>query len=161
MYDNRVIFDDPGVIAAASHISSAKNPPYGKADFYSMYPQFQGLKEIPEAIFDVYMAFALDVVNVDSWGESFKLGVSLLIAHYLTLYLDSFAPEGASAAEVVASAQMKGVIASKSVGDVSVSYDYNSAIADVSKWSGFNLTAFGNQFAALAEMFSKGGMYIW
>lgn len=162
MFDtNYVTFDNDNVIKEASNIRHGKNPDFTAADFYAMYPQFQGLTEIPEAIFNAYLSFVLDVVNVATWGDHFRLGAALLLAHYLTLYLESQAPEGASAKEIIDSAEMRGVVASKSVGDVSVSYDYNNAVADASKWSGYNLTAFGSQFAILADTFSKGGMYVW
>jgi hypothetical protein len=51
-----------------------------------------------------------------------------------------------------------GVIASKNVGSVSVSYDTNAGIVkDAGHW---NLTAFGTRFIWLANMVGTGGIEI-
>lgn len=154
-------FNDPTVIREASNIKKTENPLFTIGDFYSFYPQFQGLDELPESVIQLYLDFALDVVNIAKWGNQFKIGVCLFTAHFITLYLMSATPEGANAQEVLNSAQMRGVISSKSVHDVSVSYDYSLAISDVDKWGNFSLTIYGNQFVNLAKMIGKGGMYIW
>lgn len=154
-------FNDPTIISQASNLKRAKNPPFTIGDFFSFYPQFQGLDELPEAVIQLYLDFALDVVNIARWGNQFKLGVCLFTAHFVTLYLMSATPEGADAQEVLNSAQMRGVISSKSVHDVSVSYDYSLAVSEVDKWGNFGLTLYGNQFVSIAKLMGKGGMYIW
>lgn len=160
--DGNKPFVEPGLIRVASNIRYAENPPFSIAEFYDVYPQFQGVDGLNDTIVQMYLDFALDVVNIARWGnKQFKLGVCLFTAHFLTLYLMSATPEGADAQEVMNSAQMKGVINSKSVGDVSVSYDFSLAISDIDKWGNFNLTLFGNQFVSIAKLMAKGGMYIW
>lgn len=154
-------FNDVSLISQASNIKYIENPPFTVAEFYDIYPQFQAVEGLNDNIVQMYLDFALDVVNIARWGKQFKLGVCLFTAHFVTLYLMSATPEGADAQEVMNSSQMRGVINSKSVGDVSVSYDFSLAISDIDKWGNFNLTLFGNQFVSIAKLMSKGGMYIW
>lgn len=154
-------FNDTTIISEASNLRRSENPKFTIGDFFSFYPQFQVLDELPESIIQLYLDFALDVVNIARWGNQFKLGVCLFTAHFVSLYLMSATPEGASAQEVLNSAQMRGVISSKSVHDVSVSYDYSLAVSEVDKWGNFGLTIYGNQFVSIAKLMGKGGMYIW
>jgi hypothetical protein len=158
--DNDYVFNDIGKVSVASNISTSKNPPFELEDFLLMYPQFDGMNELPDDIIEMYIQFANDVVNIKNWGNQWKLGMCLFVAHFCTVYLMSFQPAEASAAAVIASAQTKGLVSSKSVGDVSVSYDFSLAVQNVEEWGQFNLTIFGNQFASLSKLMNMGGMYV-
>lgn len=144
----------------ATNIATVNNPPFFIEDFFSIYPQFQGVEGLSEEIIEMYIQFADDVVNIKRWGRQWKLGMSLFVAHFCTIYLMTYQDPASSAAAVIASAQTKGLVSSKSVGDVSVSYDFSLAVQDVDRWGQFNLTTFGNQFVSLARLLSKGGMWV-
>lgn len=83
----------------------------------------------------------------------------LYIAHFLTLYITT--PEaGATKPEILNASKVQGTVSSKSVGQVSVSYDVTQATNDLNGWAAWKNTAYGTQFATLARMLSKGGMYV-
>ena len=158
---SRNVFDDIGLINAATNLKRNENPPFYLEDFYAVYPQFQGLDELPDMIVQMYIDFANEVVNIARWGKQWKLGMCLFVAHFCSVYLMSFTENNSEAAAVIAAGQSKGLISSKSVGDVSVSYDFSLAMQNVDTWGQFNLTLFGNQFVSIAKLNSKGGMWIW
>ena len=155
------VFNDIGLINTASNLKRNENPPFYLEDFYAIYPQFQGLDELPDMIVQMYIDFANEVVNIERWGKQWKLGMCLFVAHFCSVYLMSFVENNSEAAAVIAAGQSKGLISSKSVGDVSVSYDFSLAMQNVDTWGQFNLTLFGNQFVSIAKLNSKGGMWIW
>lgn len=155
------VFNDIGLINTASNLKRNENPPFYLEDFYAIYPQFQGLDELPDMIVQMYIDFANEVVNIARWGKQWKLGMCLFVAHFCSVYLMSFVENNSEAAAVIAAGQSKGLISSKSVGDVSVSYDFSLAMQNVDTWGQFNLTLFGNQFVSIAKLNSKGGMWIW
>ena len=165
---NRYAFYDPNVIIEASNIKAGENPPFSLSDFLSFFPNFaniinglNGNIPIPTVVVDTFIQFAKDCVNIDMWGNQWKYAMSLFIAHFLTIYIQAQFPSNATAQQVLASAQSKGLITSKSVGDVSVSYDFSSAIKGVESWGQFTTTEYGLQFANLAKLLGKGGMYCW
>lgn len=158
---NRSIYNNVGDIGTSSNILKGKNPPFSIEEFYAFYPQFQGLDELPDQIVWMYICFANEVINIERWGAQWKLGMCLFVAHFCSVYLMSYTDTNSAAAAVIAAAQSKGLISSKSVGDVSVSYDFSLAMQDVDRWGQFNLTIFGNQFVHLAKMMSKGPMFVW
>ncbi len=155
------VFNDVGLIGTASNITKDENPSFTINDFFEIYPQFRDNNALPPEMIEMYIDFADSAVNIKKWGKQWKLGMSLFVAHFCTVYMMSFSPEGSSAAAVIAAGQTKGLVSSKSVGDVSVSYDFSYAIQDVATWGQFNLTSFGNQFVSIAKMMSKGNMFIW
>lgn len=88
--------------------------------------------------------------------------MSLAIAHYLTMDLmtrdDSADP---SIRSIVAKAKGAiGMLTSKSVGDVSASYS-TEYLQSLTSWGTWNLTIYGQQFATLAKLVGKAGMYVW
>ncbi len=155
------VFNDIGLIGVASNITKDENPSFTICDFFDIYPQFMDNDALPAEMIEIYIEFANEAINIHKWGKQWKLGMSLFVAHFCTVYMMSFTPEGSSAAAVIAAGQTKGLISSKSVGDVSVSYDFSYAVQDVATWGQFNLTMFGNQFVSIAKMMTKGNMFVW
>lgn len=147
-------------VKGESNIARGENPPFNLDDFFTFYPQFQGVDGLNNEVIEMYISFANEVVNIERWGKQWTLGMCLFIAHFCTVYLMSYTDPQGSAASVIAAGQTKGLVSSKSVGDVSVSYDFSLAMNDVTNWGQFNLTTFGNQFVSLAKLMSKGGMYV-
>lgn len=147
-------------VKSESNIARGENPPFNLEDFFRIYPQFQGVEGLSNDIIEMYISFANEVVNIERWGNQWNLGMCLFIAHFCTVYLMSYTQPQGTAASVIAAGQTKGLVSSKSVGDVSVSYDFSLAMNDVTTWGQFNLTTFGNQFVSIAKLMSKGGMYV-
>ena len=95
------------------------------------------------------------------WGESWQLGVCLFVAHWCTLYLRSQVPEGATARQILAAGETRGLVTSKAVGGVSVSVDYSAVASDLNGWAAWKETTYGTQWATLAQMVGMGGAVLW
>ena len=147
------------IIAAASNIRGVDNPPYSKETFLALYPQFKD--KVPEAFFDMYTSLANASLSYQRYYDAWEMVMGLFIAHFCTLYLQTAAEPGSTAAEILAAGELRGLQASKSVGGVSISYDYNTALSGLDEWGGWTTTAYGAQFAALAKLYGKGGMQVW
>ena len=147
------------IIAAASNIRGGDNPPYSKETFLALYPQFKD--KVPEAFLDMYTSLANASLSYQRYYDAWEMVMGLFIAHFCTLYLQTAAEPGSTAAEILAAGELRGLQASKSVGGVSISYDYNTALSGLDQWGGWTTTAYGAQFAALAKLYGKGGMQVW
>ena len=157
---NRLTMNRPNnIIAAASNIRGGDNPPYSKETFLALYPQFKD--KVPEAFLDMYTSLANASLSYQRYYDAWEMVMGLFIAHFCTLYLQTAAEPGSTAAEILAAGELRGLQASKSVGGVSISYDYNTALSGLDQWGGWTTTAYGAQFAALAKLYGKGGMQIW
>jgi len=87
--------------------------------------------------------------------------MSLFIAHFLTLYLQTLSSAEDSVKKIINAGLAKGVQTSKSAGDLSVSYDFSIIANDFEGWGTYKQTAFGQQFLTLAKVVAKGGMVVW
>lgn len=147
------------IIAEAANVKGGTNPSFTPGDFFAFYPQFEGV--IDQRILAQFIAMATAVVKKTRWHEQWEFGMNLFVAHFTTLYLQTLSGACAGSAGVIAAAQAKGLQTSKSVGDVSVSYDPNVVTDDLEGWAQWKLTAYGIQYASLAKLLGKAGSYIW
>ena len=147
-----------GIVSQASNIKKEEHPEYTKETFLLLYPQFRGV--LPDAALDMYVDLGLSCVNYKRFNRMWKAAIGLFIAHFCTLYLQSMQPEGADASQVLASASSAGMVTSESADGVSYSRD-GSALNDLNGWSAFKMTTFGVQFATMAKLVGRGGMYVW
>jgi hypothetical protein len=154
-----------GIIAGAANIRAGENPPFTVDDFKIMYPMFwsEDVKQhLPDELIDMYVKFALAIVNIARYHESWKVCVCLVVAHFLILYLRSIAlMQDPTAQDVINAAQTKGLTASKSVDGVSVSYDFSAALAHLDGWAAWTTTEYGLQFITYAKVYNMGGMRVW
>jgi hypothetical protein len=164
-----------GIISAASNIRIGDNPSYALEDFYLEYAAF-GPREIPPippssdpptitylinpVILQMYIDLANASIKEARWHSAWHIAMGWFVAHFATLYLQSMADANSTAAQVIAKGQTKGLMSSKSVGDVSVSYDFNSIASDLDGWAAWKLTAYGQQLATMGKIYGKGGMYV-
>ena len=147
-----------GAWSVASGIREEANPFYTVADFRAAMPAFSA-EIISDTVLEGFIALADNIVNIGRWGNLWYEGMRLVIAHYATLYLQQ--PQaGASAAEIVGAGKIQGAVSSKSVGGVSVSLDNSTAVSDLNGWGTWKLTQYGAQFAQMAKLIGKGGMYV-
>ena len=147
-----------GIVSQASNIKKEEHPEYTKETFLLLYPQFRGV--LPDAALDMYMDLGLSCVNYKRFNRMWKAAIGLFIAHFCTLYLQSMQPEGTDASQVLASASSAGMVTSESADGVSYSRD-GSALNDLNGWAAFKMTTFGVQFATMAKLVGRGGMYVW
>lgn len=143
---------------AASNIRDGDNPPYTVEDFRAIMPGFsEEIISTPQLQHIVDMAHS--VVKEARWHGMWKEGMRLYIAHFATLFIGT-PQEGASRAEMQNAGKVPGAITNKTVGPVSVGYDVSQATSDLTGWAAFKLTSYGTQFATLAKLYGKGGMFV-
>lgn len=154
-----------GLIGDASNIKTGSNPAFSFSEFIGVYPQFgPGLDNaavIPQAIVETFLALADASIKEARWHASWKIAMGWFVAHFCTLYLQGMAAAGSPAAMVIESGKSAGLNTSESVGDVSVSIDYNSIAQDLDGWAAWKLTIYGQQLASMGKLIGKGGMYIY
>ena len=142
----------------ASNIRDGDNPEYTIADFRSAMPAFTEAI-ISDETLQPYIDMASSVIREARWHTLWRTGMGLFIAHFVTLFLQL--PEaGLTKEELLNASKVGGSISSKTVGPISVSYDNTQATSDLNGWAAWKLTSFGVQFATLAKVLGKGGMYI-
>jgi hypothetical protein len=158
------------LVGSAANLRGGSNPPYTLADFYKAYPAFGPSNPcepdhaeylINPEIMQMYLDLANACLQESRWRSYWKVAMGWFIAHFLTLHLQSLTAAGSPAAQVVQAGQARGLQSSKSVGDVSVSYDFNTAMSDLDGWAAWKLTVYGQQLATAAKLVGRGGMYVW
>jgi hypothetical protein len=164
---------------AVPPLKNAPNPPYGIDEFKAVYPYFFTVQDedddtdpnaspdpfvsvplIPVEVLEMYIVFAHSCVKIWRYHEGWKLCISLFIAHFVELYMRSMVEPGSDAAQIVNAGQTKGLVASKSVDGVSVSYNFAQAAKGLEGWAEWMTTEYGAQFATLARMYSPRSIYI-
>ena len=148
-----------GIFFEASNLRNGTNPSYTSDDFLAMYPQFTN--HIPAAMLSSFILLANNSLEEARWHSHWKLGMALFIAHYCQLYLNSSSPADTLLEKAKSLSKPQGLTASKSVGDVSISYDFNTISDSLKSWGTWNLTIYGQQLATIGKLVGKGGMYVW
>ncbi len=117
------------------------------AAFRKAFPEFDSTETYPSPQVQFWVDFISRQIDVNIWKQSWNVGVSLYLAHELTL-----AGQNTKAANVGGTPGQQGGIASqKSVGSVSVQFDpQTSTEKDAGYW---NLTTYGKQFYRLSRVF--------
>lgn len=146
---------------AANIRGTFNNPPYTRDDFLSIYPQFTNT--VPVNVIDFYLSMANASLSYDIYQDQWKYAMGLYIGHFVSLWLQmtNGLTENSPAAKVIQSSMAQGLIASKSAGSLSISYDNSSVGNDLQGWAAWKLTKFGIMFASLAKLMGKPGSYIW
>lgn len=158
------LFPYQQIINKASNIKGGDNPPFGVDEFKAIYPHFFGSacsEIIPDDVMNMYIEFANASLKEKRYKRAWKTVMSLFVAHFLTLYMQSVVDPESSASTVIQAGQTKGLTSSKSVDGVSVSYDFATAVNDLQGWAQWKLTNYGVQLATLAKAYGMGGMYVW
>ena len=122
--------------------------------FLAFYPQFSSFSQgvvLPEYLRQANARFS-------DFGEDAEEARRLFVAHKLTLYAASTPPEGVTPTPAVIATSGRGAmqeIASKKVGEVSVSYDTSSSVsASVSTGlSDLKETVYGLQLLSLIRLY--------
>ena len=127
-----------------------------QSEFTAFYPQFAGFT--PAVVMTTYIAQANARFSAFS-PEDAEEARRLYVAHRLTLYARVAMPDGVtpSKSEIAAAGQRQQEIASKKVGEVSVTYSSGTSstsfagtdLADLSE------TSFGLQLLALLRLYGR------
>ena len=119
------------------------------ATFRAVFPEFVDAAKYPDVQVQYYLDFAVQSLRPEAWRNLLERGTGLFVAHYLAM-------SAISRAGTVPGRGQLGIVASKSVGPASISYD-NSAIsaqADAGHWA---LTSYGLMYWELMRMVGTGG----
>lgn len=152
----------PIIIAKAANVhGSFHNPAYTVSDFRTAFPQFTQQIVSDDSVAE-YITLCNSIISYEMYGDQWKRCMSLAIAHFVTMDLMTRdASATPTVAGIVSAAKGAiGMLTSKSVGDVSASYS-TEYLSSLTSWGTWNLTIFGQQFAALAKLMGKAGMYVW
>lgn len=115
--------------------------------FRTAFPEFTNTESYPTPMVNFWVSFVTQQIDPCIWKNSWNTGVSLYLAHELTL-----ARQNAQAAGVGGTPGLQGGVAtSKTVGSVTVQYDAQTTTEkDAGYW---NLTTYGKQFYRLSRVF--------
>jgi hypothetical protein len=108
-------------------------------------PAFIDPNKYPDSVIDFWIAQAAGRMRPEVWGERLDEGTMYFVAHHIAMT----ARNGRSGA-----GSTSGLVASKSVGGASISYD-NSAVVSVDAGT-FNLTGWGQQYWQLVQLVGMG-----
>lgn len=113
---------------------------------------------IPFVVQSAFLKLATACLVQARWQDSWQLGVSLFIAHWLTLWARTDSQTDSTAQDISGQGLTFGILVSKSVGSVSASYQPVEGLKD---WGAWNLTVYGQQLATLARIIGSGPMLLW
>jgi hypothetical protein len=150
-------------VPKAMNANSGANPDYSANDFAIAFPQFANFiasEAIPAALLTQFITMANASLSYSRYGEIWFRCMGLYVAHFCILFLRAN-NGGSSIAGLVAAADPVSLKTSKSVGDVSVSYDTNSIIDKLKGFGTFLTTIYGQELATYAKMAGMGGALVW
>lgn len=128
--------------------------PVAVAAFRARFPAFTEAL-FPDAEVSFYLNLANMQVNEDRWRDLFAEGQMLYAAHFLTL--ESRDRQAGTTAGGLG--KVSGLVTSKSVGGVSLSYDLNQASnPDAGHW---NLTTYGLRWWRFMRLAGAGGVQLY
>ncbi len=118
------------------------------------FPEFESVIKYPDTMINFWLKIADKMVLEERWDDMKDFGVELFTAHHITIAKADLNAEAVGGL----SGQKLGAASSKSVGEVSVSYDTNASLEmGAGHW---NLTTYGKQFIRLARMFGAGAVQL-
>lgn len=122
------------------------------AAFRAVFPEFGDAAKYPDAQVQYYLDFAVQSLRPEAWRNLLERGTGLFVAHYLAM-------SAVSGSGAIPGRGQLGIVASKSVGPASISYDNGaiSAQADAGHWA---LTSYGLMYWELMRMVGTGGWQI-
>jgi hypothetical protein len=118
--------------------------------FRKLFIEFVDPETYPDGTIEFWATMAGKLLPESRWGDFRDYGSQLFVAHHLVVGLrDQLAAE----ADTVPG-EVKGIVSSKSVDKVSVSYDSSKvALSDGGFW---NMSTYGIRFLSLARKFGAG-----
>lgn len=115
--------------------------------FRTAFPEFQDTTVYPSSMITFWSTLAQQQVLQCIWGVTWNAGVSLYVAHEITLAAQNQKQAGAGGMPGTSG----GVANNKTVGSVTVGYDSTvTSEKDAGYW---NLTNYGKQFIRLVRIF--------
>lgn len=113
---------------------------------------------VPVIVLQMYIALASGSVQQTRWCGQWMFAMSLYVAHFATLWLQSEGDADGTAGQAASSGLAKGMKVSQAVGDVSVTYQL--ATTAFESWGAWQQTTYGTQLITLASIAGWGIMQI-
>jgi hypothetical protein len=122
------------------------------AQFRLNYPEFGDITKLPDAMIQTQLNIAY-LLLTERWDSTIiDYGAELFAAHMIVLSMQDLRTVEIGGIPGTGG----GIIASKSVGGVALSYDTaGSLLAD---WDFWNLSTYGKRFASIARIIGMGGL---
>jgi len=120
-------------------------------EFKKVFPEFVDDNQYPPAQIEYWGSIAELRLNADRWGNLLTHGKYLFVAHNIALSAQAVAAANQGSSVL----QSTGLIAGKSVGDVSINYD--TGAANEEGGGNYNLTRYGRELLRLARIVGIGG----
>lgn len=124
------------------------------SDFRRDFPQFSDETKYPNAVIQFRLNLADFLIDGSAMGDLFPYIAELFVAHYLALY----SSDSRAALAGGAGGSNSGILTSKSVDKVSMSYDTSATLDPDAKF--WNNTRYGSEFWQYISMFGYGGIQL-
>lgn len=124
------------------------------ATFRAAFPEFADTTKYTDAMITFWASVGDLLLNEERWDTLYDYGLQLYVAHNITLQ----SQDVASATIGRTPGLTAGVITSKSVGGVSVSYDAHSVFFELA--GNYNMTKYGRDYWQLMNIVGMGGYQI-
>jgi hypothetical protein len=115
---------------------------------------------VPLFILQTYLSLGNAVILQIRYKSFWQAAIGFFVAHFVTIYMMSMTPAGASAQQVMVAGEARGLKTGKSAGDVSVSVDFSTVAKGIDGWGAYHLTLAGQMFASIGKLAGMGGMYV-
>ncbi len=122
--------------------------------FRANFPEFASATKYPSAQIAYWETVSEKVISEKIFGDLTDHARSLFVAHNLTLQAQNVSTSSNGGAPGFSG----GIVASKSVGSASISYDTGSSAEEGA--GSYNLTIYGKQLYRLMKMFGAGCIQI-
>lgn len=113
---------------------------------------------IPFVVLQAFITLASASLVQARWLEQWQMAMCWYVAHFATLYAQSDGNPNSTVGQIAAQGISTGITVSKSVGDVSVSYQ---PLQGLENWAAWNLTTYGQQLATFAKLIGSGPVLLW
>lgn len=122
------------------------------ASFREHFPEFADASAYPDVTVSYWLGIGVRMLRPDRWVDLLDHGLELFTAHHIAIARQAFRAATAGGTP----GANAGVVTSKTVDKVSVSYDAGSTTLDAGAGH-WNATTYGVQFLQLARMAGSGG----
>lgn len=137
---------------------------YTEEMFWEDFPQFfyKGATPLlPPAILEEFIRQANASIQPDKWVDGWRYACGLYIAHYATLFLRTYDPDGSETpAQAAATGALVGVVTSAKLGQDSVTYSADALTKGTADWGDLNATQYGQLLATRARLVGMGGSFV-
>jgi len=113
---------------------------------------------LPLAVINCYIALASSHLVQARWLDDWLVGMSLFIAHFITLWLLSDGDQCSTPGKAAAAGLAQGIATSESAGPVSIGMQPTPGLDN---WASWNETQYGKLFATKARTIGAGPLWVY